>query len=107
MSGSREAFLGRQPIVGREGELIGYELLYRARATDDSARFDDEHSASLHVLSTLLHDLGAPQVLAGRQAFINVGADVIGLSNHCRAIAQGCGIDTPNVLTGYYGSKRD
>ena len=30
MSGSREAFLGRQPIVGREGELIGYELLYRA-----------------------------------------------------------------------------
>jgi hypothetical protein len=39
--------------------------------------------------------------------FINVGADVIGLSNHCRAIAQGCGIDTPNVLTGYYGSKRD
>jgi hypothetical protein len=61
--------------MGREGELIGYELLYRARATDDSARFDDEHSASLHVLSTLLHDLGAPQVLAGRQAFINVGAE--------------------------------
>ena len=75
MSGSREAFLGRQPIVGRDGELIGYELLYRARATDDSACFDDEHSASLHVLSTLLHDLGAPQVLAGRQAFINVGAE--------------------------------
>lgn len=75
MSGSREAFLGRQPIVGRDGELIGYELLYRARATDDSARFDDGHSASLHVLSTLLHDLGAPQVLAGRQAFINVGAE--------------------------------
>jgi EAL and modified HD-GYP domain-containing signal transduction protein len=73
MSGQPQAFLGRQPIVDRAGELLGYELLYRARATDDSARFDDEDSASLHVLSTLLHDLGAPQVLAGRQAFVNVG----------------------------------
>jgi c-di-GMP phosphodiesterase len=75
MSGPSQAYLGRQPIVGREGELLGYELLYRARATDDRACFDNEHSASLHVLSTLLHDLGAPQVLAGRQAFINVGAE--------------------------------
>lgn len=39
--------------------------------------------------------------------FINVGADVTALSNHCRAIAQGCGITTPNVLSGYYGAKRD
>jgi EAL and modified HD-GYP domain-containing signal transduction protein len=73
MSGQPQAFLGRQPIVDRAGELLGYELLYRARATDDAARFHDEDSASLHVLSTLLHDLGAPQVLAGRQAFVNVG----------------------------------
>lgn len=75
MSASRGAFLGRQPIVGRDSRLIGYELLYRASATDDSARFDDEHSASLHVLSTLLHELGARQVLADRLAFINVGAE--------------------------------
>ncbi|MEI7445191.1 MAG: hypothetical protein WCK28_09910 [Burkholderiales bacterium] len=72
MSGHDQAFLGRQPIVDREGGLLGYELLYRARATDDRACFEDGHSASLHVLSTLLHDLGAPQVLAGRQAFVNV-----------------------------------
>ncbi len=73
MTGQPHAFLGRQPIVDRHGELAGYELLYRARRTDDRACFDDEDSASLHVLSTLLHDLGAPQVLAGRQAFVNVG----------------------------------
>ena len=73
MTGSQHAFLGRQPIVDADGGLVGYELLYRARATDDRARFDDEDSASLHVLSTLLHDLGAPQVLAGRLAFVNVG----------------------------------
>ena len=73
MPGSSHAFLGRQPIVDRRGELLGYELLYRASDTDDHARFDDEDSASLHVLSTLLHDLGAPQVLAGKLAFVNVG----------------------------------
>lgn len=73
MRGEPQAFLGRQPIVDRRGELLGYELLYRASAHDDRARFDDEDSASLQVLSTLLHDLGASQVLGGRQAFINVG----------------------------------
>ncbi|MFM1990080.1 MAG: hypothetical protein RJA99_3037 [Pseudomonadota bacterium] len=75
MSGHDQAFLGRQPIVDRTGELLGYELLYRARATDERACFEDGHAASLHVLSTLLHDLGALQVLAGRQAFINVDPD--------------------------------
>lgn len=73
MSGQSQAFLGRQPIVDRQGELVGYELLYRARATDDRAEFANEDSASLQVLSTLLHDLGAPQVLAGKLAFINIG----------------------------------
>ena len=73
MTGPPQAFLGRQPIVDRQGDLLGYELLYRARGADDRACFDDEDSASLHVLSTLLHDLGAAQVLAGRQAFVNVG----------------------------------
>jgi len=73
MTGQPQAFLGRQPIVDRQGDLLGYELLYRARGTDQQACFEDEDSASLHVLSTLLHDLGAPQVLAGRLAFVNVG----------------------------------
>ncbi len=64
MTGPSHAYLGRQPIVDRNGELVGYELLYRARGTDDRALFDDEDSASLHVLSTLLHDLGANEEAA-------------------------------------------
>jgi len=39
--------------------------------------------------------------------FINVGADVVGLSNYCRDLAAGCGIETPNELVGYYGGKRE
>ena len=73
MHGPAKAFLGRRPIVDRQGDLYGYELLYRASGSDDRARFDDEDSASLNVLSTLLHELGATLVLAGRRAFVNVG----------------------------------
>ncbi len=68
MTGPTQAFLGRQPILDRGGELMGYELLYRASAAENVARFDNEDEASLEVLGTLLGDLGASQVLAGKQA---------------------------------------
>jgi c-di-GMP-related signal transduction protein len=73
MPGQQEAFQGRQPIVDRLGELVGYDLLCRASGSAERACVDDEDAASLQVMSTLLHDLGAPAVLAGRQAFDNVG----------------------------------
>ncbi|MFP4028400.1 MAG: HpcH/HpaI aldolase family protein [Candidatus Brocadiia bacterium] len=38
--------------------------------------------------------------------FLNMGADVVGLSNYCREVAAGCGIQTPNRLAGYYESEK-
>lgn len=77
MSSHPQAFLGRQPIIDRDGRLMGYELLHRSSGADDRARFTDEDSASLTVMSALLHDLGHAQVLAGRTAFINIGAGAL------------------------------
>jgi EAL and modified HD-GYP domain-containing signal transduction protein len=77
MSEQLQAFLGRQPIIDRDGRLMGYELLYRTSGAKDRACFDDEDSASLSVLSTLLHDLGHAQVLAGRMAFVNIGSGAL------------------------------
>jgi EAL and modified HD-GYP domain-containing signal transduction protein len=77
MSEQLQAFLGRQPIIDRDGRLMGYELLYRTSVDEDRARFQDEDSASLGVLSTLLHDLGHAQVLAGRTAFVNIGSGAL------------------------------
>jgi len=77
MSEQPQAFLGRQPIIDRAGRLMGYELLYRTLGAEDKACFQDEDSASLSVLSTLLHDLGHAQVLAGRMAFVNIGAGAL------------------------------
>ena len=38
--------------------------------------------------------------------FLNMGADVIGMSNYCRDLAKACGIETPNDLPGQYGGQR-
>lgn len=72
------AFIGRQPVLDRDSQLIGYELLYRADAEATEARFDDDDRASLVVIASLLQDLGADRVLGGKIGFINVGAGALG-----------------------------
>ncbi len=72
------AFLGRQPILDRSQQLIGYELLYRADAAATAALVTDDDYASLVVVASLLQDLGAEQVLGGKLGFINVGPDTLG-----------------------------
>jgi EAL and modified HD-GYP domain-containing signal transduction protein len=72
------AFLGRQPILDRNQQLIGYELLYRADAQATEAQFSDGEFASLVVIASLLQDIGPEQVLGGKLGFVNVGPESIG-----------------------------
>jgi EAL and modified HD-GYP domain-containing signal transduction protein len=72
------AFLGRQPILDRNQQLIGYELLYRADAVANEALVTDDNYASVVVVASLLQDLGAEQVLGGKLGFINVGIETMG-----------------------------
>jgi len=76
--GSAEsAFLGRQPILDRNQQLIGYELLYRGDRDATQALFVDGDFASLVVIASLLQDIGAEQVLGGKLAFVNAGPETI------------------------------
>jgi len=68
------AFLGRQPILDRNQQLIGYELLYRADGAATQANFDDEVHASLVVVAALLNEIGTQQVLGGKTGFVNIAA---------------------------------
>jgi len=68
------AFLGRQPILDRHQQLIGYELLYRADGTATGAAFEDAVHASLVVIASLLNEIGTEQVLGGKVGFVNVAA---------------------------------
>lgn len=72
------AFLGRQPILDRNQQLIGYELLYRPDAVSQEALVTDDNYASVVVVASLLQDLGVDQVLGGKMGFVNVGVETLG-----------------------------
>lgn len=71
-----EFFLGRQPIVGRQRELIAYELLFRS-GQHDYASVTDDFAATATVIDNLFSSLGIDRALGDRKGFINVSEDVL------------------------------
>ncbi len=64
-------FLGRQPILDRNQEIVGYELLFRA-AEKNVAEFESYSHASASVITSALASFGIQDVLGGKFGFINV-----------------------------------
>ncbi|MGL1832532.1 EAL and HDOD domain-containing protein [Rhodocyclaceae bacterium SMB388] len=71
-----DVFLGRQPILDRNGELFAYELLFRAGQVPDSNVTDDLH-ATANVISHAFGQLGAEAVLGSALGFINVSTEML------------------------------
>ena len=69
-------FLGRQPILDRNQEIVGYELLFRA-ADVDHAVFESHSHASASVIAHALSSFGIHEVLGGKFGFINVHLRVL------------------------------
>ncbi|MDD2310465.1 MAG: EAL domain-containing protein [Desulfuromonadaceae bacterium] len=68
---SERFFLGRQPILDRNQEIVGYELLFRS-ADIDHAVFESYSHASSNVITHALASFGMHEVLGGKFGFINV-----------------------------------
>ena len=68
---SEKFFLGRQPILDRNQEIVGYELLFRS-ANIDHAVFDSYSHACSNVITHALASFGMHEVLGGKFGFINV-----------------------------------
>lgn len=68
-------FLARQPILNREQELIGYELLFRSAAFGP-ANVKDDVTATAAVIAHA-SELGLSNVIGNLQGFINVDAAVL------------------------------
>lgn len=69
-------FLGRQPILNRHQEIVGFELLFRS--TDyNAANFNSYSHASASVISSVLAEFGIEEVLGGKLGFVNVNLDVL------------------------------
>lgn len=69
-------FLGRQPILDRQQNTIGHELLFRA--TDClQADVQDHSQASANVIVNTLSNFGFEKVLGNKKGFINVNNDLL------------------------------
>jgi len=68
-------FLARQPILNRDQELIGYELLFRSAAVGP-ANVSDDVSATAAVIAHA-SELGLNNVIGNFLGFINVDATVL------------------------------
>ncbi|HEY5513049.1 MAG TPA: EAL domain-containing protein [Geomonas sp.] len=70
-------FLGRQPILNRAQQIVGFELLFRSAESLLAASFLDTHAASASVIVNALSDFGFQDVLGRNQGFFNVSYDML------------------------------
>lgn len=73
------SYLGRQPILNREGHLVAYELLFRPFGSSNPARDEgtvsDDIRATAEIVIETLGELGIESVLGGLPGYINAGRD--------------------------------
>lgn len=70
-------FLGRQPILDRNQNLVAFELLFRQEETDEMANVINDLSASANVIINAYCQLGIQNVLGKQRGFINADPDLV------------------------------
>lgn len=66
-----ETFIGRQPILNRDGKCIAYELFYRTKGATEAV-FKDDTKATTRVIINLVHNIGVSSIIGDKTGFINV-----------------------------------
>ncbi len=67
-----QAYIGRQPILDREGTTVGYELLFRANQNALNAEVIDGDKATSTVLTNAISEIGLDNIVGDRLAFFNL-----------------------------------
>lgn len=73
---SEYVYLGRQPILARNGALDAYELLFR-NSSDNWARVDDDAQATAQVVAHTIGGIGVSAALGPHRGYVNVGRDLL------------------------------
>ena len=76
MPDNYQIFLGRQPILDRQQNIVAYELLFRAGQSATAGVLDDM-AASAHVITHAFTELDVATVLGKHMGFINVHDDLL------------------------------
>lgn len=69
-------YLGRQPILDRDGALHAYELLYRTGA-HNYADISDDTQATAQVVAHTMGGIGVPAVLGPYRGFVNIDRSLL------------------------------
>jgi c-di-GMP-related signal transduction protein len=72
MNADEKFFLGRQPILDRSQQIVGFELLFRSAGSLLTADIQDIQVASASVILNALSDFGFQDVLGRHKGFFNV-----------------------------------
>ncbi len=78
MAGKHDYFIGRQPILNINKEIIGFELLFRAAGHHQHAVYEDQTQAAASVINAMLSDFGLQNLLGDKCGFINITATMLG-----------------------------
>ncbi len=70
-------FLGKQPILDRNQNLIAYELFFRSNKHDERADFDDDLAATANVIVNAYGHFGIQNILGEQRGFININRELI------------------------------
>lgn len=70
-------FLGRQPILDRNQNLVAYELLFRQQENEESVIVTNELAASSNVIVNAYGQFGIQNVLGSQRGFINADPELI------------------------------
>jgi EAL and modified HD-GYP domain-containing signal transduction protein len=70
-------FIGRQPILNGQREIIGFELLFRAAGDHQTALYSDQTQAAASVITSMLSDFGLQDVLGDKYGFINITEEML------------------------------
>lgn len=79
-----EVFLGRQPILDRQRNVVAYELLFRS-GLDGQAYVTDNAAATARVIANAFQKFGIRTVVGKCNAFINVDGPTL-MSNAITAL---------------------
>jgi EAL and modified HD-GYP domain-containing signal transduction protein len=75
---NKPIFIGRQPIIGGDKSIFGYEILFRSTAEENysGVSVSDNLSATANVLENI-YDMGLKALMGEKPAFINVTPDIL------------------------------
>ena len=98
MSEQSHIFVGRQPILDRDQNVVAYELLFRASASASDAVYAEQGAASLRVIVNAFMTMGLDRVLGRHLGFLNVVGSMI-KSDLIEALPQDENVEIDESLT--------